>query len=175
MKEAVKCLMVAAVLCFFGCDAEQCAPCKVECQRYEDDGLNKIRKYVVDCLPPKSRDVHVMYNPGCFLGGAHTFVRCRIEEDDLKAFIADRGLRFRFDSTQENANKECKEEIAKTWPNEKGDGLLGFIPENKESWLNTCSDVDEYWSYNFIYTDNGGYRMFYDVKRHLFYADWSSN
>lgn len=175
MRRIVKSVAMMALLCCCGCGEEPTEPCTVECQNYDDIALDKIRQYVADCLPPKVTDIYVNYRPGCFLGGTYKFVRCKISKDDLQSFISAQQLEFRFDSTQENANKKEKGEIAKTWPNAEGDGMLGFIPDNKENWLNTYADVDEYWSYNFIYTNNGGYRMFYDVRRQLFYAEWSSN
>ena len=175
MNGIVMFIALAALLWCSGCGEGMKEPVKVECRTYEDPALDKISRHVVDCLPQHSTDLYVSYNPGCFLGGAYTFVRCKVSEEGLRSFISDRQLSFRFDSTQENANKENKREIAKTWPDAEGKGMLGFIPDNKENWANTCSDVDEYWSYNFIYDNNGGYRMFYDVKRQLFYAEWSSN
>ena len=32
-----------------------------------------------------------------------------------------------------------------------------------------------FWSYLYIYKNNGGYRLFYDVETETFYYDWSSN
>lgn len=157
--------VLVLLLLVVGCDRGLTKPIKIECHSYDDAALDIVRDAVSNCLPPNSTDIYVDYNPGCLLGGACTFIRCRIMEKDLRTFIKRRRLDFRFDSTQANANNEKQDGLVETWPNETGDGFWGFKPTN----------VDEYWSYNFIYTNNGGYRMFYDVKRQLFYAEWSSN
>mgnify|MGYP003321014163 CR=1 FL=1 len=171
-------MLLAGIIFFSGCDRGLTEPVKIECARYEDAILDEVRESVPrNCLPPHSTDIYVDYNPGGLLGGSRTFVRCKIDPESLRAFIRERKLEFRYDSTQCNANKKNKiDDFIGWWPKEDGKDLMGGAPNLEiDYWKGTYSDVTEYWSYNFIYTNNGGYRMFYDVKRQLFYAQWSSN
>ena len=123
---------------------------------------------IVGLLPHNATDVYVDCHPGGFIGGQHIFIRCKVSPDDLRAYIKEKGYNFRFDSAQINENSKYPDG-GLGWPNEDGTSVLG------SRCGNGLCDVDEYWSYNHIYTNNGGYRMFYDVRRQLFYYDWSSN
>lgn len=143
-------------------------PWTVKCASIDDPTMDPYRKKIVGLLPHNATDVYVDCHPGGFVGGQHIFIRCKVSPDDLRAYIKENGYNFRFDSTQINENSKYPDG-GLGWPNEDGTSVLG------SRCGNGLCDVDEYWSYNHIYTNNGGYRMFYDVRRQLFYYDWSSN
>lgn len=140
----------------------------VQCANINDPVLGCRREKAVALLPRGASDIYISCDPGCLAGGGREFFRCKVTPNDLRVYIKERGYNFRLDSTQVNENGKCPYGCP-GWPNEDGTSLLG-----SKCFRGLC-DVDEYWSYNYIYTNNGGYRMFYDVKRQLFYYSWSAN
>lgn len=140
----------------------------VQCANIDDPALEGHREKAVALLPRGATDIYISCDPGCFVGGSSDFFRCKISPGDLLAFIKKEGYNFRFDSTQVNENSKYPQGHP-GWPNADGTSLSG-----SKCFRGLC-DVDEYWSYNYIYTNNGGYRMFYDLKRQLFYYSWSAN
>lgn len=157
-----------ALLVYEKLNPDECKSWTVQCASIDDPVLGIHQKRAKSLLPQGATDIYISCNPGCFIGGGCDFFRCKVTPSDLMAFIKEKGYKFRFDSSQKNENSEYPQ-AALGWPNDDGTSLSGVRS------FNGLGGADEYWSYNYIYTNNGGYRMFYDVKRQLFYYEWSSN
>lgn len=140
----------------------------VQCSNIDDSIMDKYRYVVIECIPKGASELYVDFTPAGLLMSSRKFVRCRVAPEDLHAFIKEHQYNFRFDSTREN--EDAGNPYARLgWPDIEGKSLSG------SQYGSGFGDLDEYWSYNYINDKGNGCRMFYDVRRQLFYYDWSSN
>ena len=187
-------LFLLAIVCFIvslhipGCNAHDFEVQYVIANSFDDPRIEPAKDVLEDLIPPSATEIRAELHAGCFLGGAGQQVRCHVGPDAMRAFIKDKGWNFRYDSTMKNENEE--------YP----DAHLGFCGYLNDFWdenesafpvpsLALSPDLAQvpirrkrpqpcsgrFWSYQYIYKNNGGYRLFYDVETETFYYDWSSN
>lgn len=127
----------------------------------EDRQFDWLKEYI----PVESTDIKARRKQGDLLGGALIRIRCHVEPDAMRRFIEKGTFRYRFDSTMTNANPRYQQAVLEI-PNWSGD-----------FWENSSFPKrgGEFWSYNYIYDNNGGYRCYYDLTNKVFYYEWSSN
>ena len=187
-------LFLLVIVCFIvslhipGCNAHDFEVQYVVANSFDDPRIEPAKDVLEDLIPPSATEIRAELHAGCFLGGAGQQVRCHVGPDAMRAFIKDKGWNFRYDSTMKNENEE--------YP----DAHLGFCGYLNDFWdenesafpvpsLALSPDLAQvpirrkrpqpcsgrFWSYQYIYKNNGGYRLFYDVETETFYYDWSSN
>lgn len=155
---------------------------------FSDPRIKSAENVLGDIIPRSATEIRAELHEGCFLGGMFQQVRCHVGPDAMRAFIKDKGWNFRYDSTMKNENEEYPDAHL---------GFCGFLGDFWDEEYKPCTIPSlalspdlvkvpvrskrprpcsrRFWSYLYIYKNNGGYRLFYDVETETFYYDWSSN